>query len=325
MALLVVLGHCISVIGSNDKLLWMVLIYIYSLHMPMFFVAAGYTLNIKRNLYQFINTKLKNIMIPYIEFAVIITLFQVLFKEYSYIDIISNIKANFLDIILMTTKSRYASLWFLPTITFALCISFVIEKYIRNKKWVIFISVVLLLINQIWYLKGIESIWGIREALLAQFFILMGYELKENIREVFEKTNYSIMWTSALMWVYGITEWLRSKDCIISYWNTNIQPITWTIPLAASGITFFIALISVWKRYKGNIYKAFIYFGQISIYIYGFHYIFLRTIPRYVSENINCIIRVLIITSSVLILSLITTEIYLMFRFLLTSKNNRVV
>lgn len=187
----VVIGHCIITLNPADNFQRIVLVLIYTIHMPMFFILSGYTLKVKKNLIEFIVKKLKTIMAPYLMFVIVDTFIEYIMGVYSIQEIFERFLNQYLDIVLITTKSPYSSLWFLPAICGGIIITFIIEKSLNKRSKRIFASVILVIIGQIIYMRGIESYFGVREALIAQFFILLGFELKKIILKL--KNNFSVI------------------------------------------------------------------------------------------------------------------------------------
>ena len=83
--ILVVLGHICS--GGNIKT------YIYSFHMPLFFITSGYLFNYSnvKSLKEFINKKAKAYLIPYITFSIINILGYYLLSGLSLIALKNNL------------------------------------------------------------------------------------------------------------------------------------------------------------------------------------------------------------------------------------------
>lgn len=274
MICFVILGHCITVTGAKGKLAENILVLIYTVHMPAFFILSGYVLKINKTVRQFLKSKTK-LITSYFAFMLIDTILPIFLREYSFGDAIADIKSNWVDILLMTTKSRYSSLWFLPVVVVALLIAFLLEKYINQKKWIISISILLILTNQIWYLTKLESFLGIREAFIAQFYIILGYELKDYIKKLALKANSIFCILLFTLWVYMTAEWMHFGLKIVNYWNSNVAPFTWAFLIAVIGNCFFVCLAGIWRNNNGFLYKSLISLGRITVYIYGIHYAFL--------------------------------------------------
>lgn len=100
-ALLVLLGHLVG----NGKLK----VFIYSFHMPLFFIIAGYCFHYKKDIKNFLNIKIRRFIIPYICFTVL-SFFICLFIDhiqFTWIEFLKNIT-------FYHSHNQYnSSLWFL--------------------------------------------------------------------------------------------------------------------------------------------------------------------------------------------------------------------
>lgn len=106
---LVVLGHATFV---DDR----IITYVFSFHMPLFFIVSGMLMRIKSEgdstISSFIQKKLKTIVIPYLSFSIcytIIDFLSVYFQQISYADL----KVN---AICTLSFAGSGPLWFLPTL-----------------------------------------------------------------------------------------------------------------------------------------------------------------------------------------------------------------
>ena len=310
MIFLVVLGHCILILGSNSVLLKAIVFFIYSFHMPLFFIMSGYLFNKKYRFNVFMVKKFKSLILPYILFIVFDSLVEILFGVYSVESFEKIISDGYKNILLITTQSLYSSLWFLPAMFFGIIIVYGIEKNINNKiiKWMI--SVIFVILSQIWYRLGIESFFGIREAMVAQFFIILGYEYKYRINFIFKNATLSGLMLLLTVWIFSIIEWVGKHNSIINYWNSDIEPASWSIILSIIGSLVLISFVGIWSKYSHKLYKLMIKIGENSLYIYGFHYIFIRVIPKLASKWFNVYFSVLISTFVVLFCALLIAIVY---------------
>ena len=121
--LLVILGHIYD--ASNPIKIWL-----YSFHMPLFFIISGFFANKNIEFKVLFKKKFKSLIIPYISFGIITIVLMIItnglsgkLKEYVYFFI--------------TGVGRDA-LWFLPCL-FIIEIIFSIINKIKNNKYRIFI------------------------------------------------------------------------------------------------------------------------------------------------------------------------------------------
>lgn len=124
---LVVLGHATFV---NEK----IITYIFSFHMPLFFIVSGILMNLtyKEDLtiQTFLTKKLRSIGVPYLCFSIcytIIDFLSVYFKQIS----LQDLKINAVCTISLAGSGP---LWFLPTLFFAELVLFVLVKKFKTNK-----------------------------------------------------------------------------------------------------------------------------------------------------------------------------------------------
>lgn len=118
---LVVLGHATFV---NDR----IITFIFSFHMPLFFIVSGMLMKIKAESESsfsiFIRKKLRSIAIPYLSFSIcyiIIDFLSVYYQQISY----SDLKIN---AICTLSLAGSGPLWFLPTLMISQIFLFLIIK-----------------------------------------------------------------------------------------------------------------------------------------------------------------------------------------------------
>lgn len=312
LIILVVLGHSISALGASDNYSKSILIAIYTVHMPLFFILSGYVYVPKNvTLVNYIFAKLKRLMFPYLIFAIVNTIFDIAFGRCSIKSFFAELGTNWFHILFMTTKSVFSSLWFLPTLTFALIIFSIIEKKIKGNLNRFLISIMLVFFSQIWYLMKMDSVLGIREAMIAQFFVLVGFYVKNFLNGIDRRSTMRLFGISLVIWGYGIAEWIHFGNFTVNYWNSDIAPITWTLPLALFGDMTFITFIKLWDYKQGFCYNNILnYLGVNSLYIYGLHYSFLRVLIQFYPEGMNIKLQILINTLFTLFCTIFLLEIY---------------
>ena len=109
----VILGHIASPFGT----------FIYSWHMPLFFMIAGFFIKFDLSLKEFIIKDFKRLMIPYFLFAIVGLLLETIKRialHRESLDYIHEIKAVFIWMDMSSLINTYAFvLWFLPTLFFS--------------------------------------------------------------------------------------------------------------------------------------------------------------------------------------------------------------
>ena len=135
--LLVVLGHIYS--ADNPIKIW-----IYSFHMPLFFIVSGFLSTNKRlDIITTIKKKFKSIVIPYILFGIVFLIFRAKLNMGVQLNLESFIFS-------LLTSSSLGALWFLPALFIIEIIFALLNKSKLNDIFKILITIILFLIG----LKG---------------------------------------------------------------------------------------------------------------------------------------------------------------------------
>jgi acyltransferase len=175
---LVVYGHTVGVIPFVEK-------WIFSFHMPLFFLVSGFLIkpeNLDHGFKPFFIKTTKDLIPPYLIFAVAFYLFWLLIARHIGQDagLATDLISPFLAILYgtgshSTMQLNPIVLWFFP----CLYITHLMTYFIVCKKLYISlaISVVLLTIG-ILIPKNIALPFEFEEALVAQFFVVSGFAAK---------------------------------------------------------------------------------------------------------------------------------------------------
>ena len=130
--ILVIVGHAIPEYSLNCIYIEKI---IYSMHMSLFFILSGIVFKVEKNtsIKENILKKAKKLLIPYFLFALLILLCHIIellvLKEKTdfFIKLFSIEGA--INTVLITTKSVFSNLWFLPCIFVTQILLFIILKY----------------------------------------------------------------------------------------------------------------------------------------------------------------------------------------------------
>ena len=196
--LLVVLGH-IMILNDLSSSSLLNTIYIYSIHMPLFFIISGtlmYYLSEKYagySILDFIKTKAKALLFPYITFSLIAI---AVYSVYHPISSVAKILFRFISF------EGMDALWFLPCLFLAEIIFFVTRKKIKNNVYLVFVILLFfILISSFSYLKNnidfnsnlIPEILNLvnifLRALVACIFMYIGYFIQYIVTEKLSKSN----------------------------------------------------------------------------------------------------------------------------------------
>lgn len=176
--ILVVIGHLNIKMFPEVK---PIIDFIYTFHMPLFFLLSGLTFSIDRNngFWTFFKKKFKRLMTPYFAFSILI-----------FIKPIGNACLNFIkeglingQELLETAKNVFVfgnGFWFLPCLLIAECILFVIIKMSKDGKKQLGMYIILFSIVGYLYTKfcNIALPFKINTAIVAVVYVGIGYLIK---------------------------------------------------------------------------------------------------------------------------------------------------
>lgn len=263
--LLVIIGHIYN--GDNFFIIW-----IYSFHVPLFFIISG--ILIKYNKYNNISTiakkRIKSIMVPYFLFCLI----NILFEMSLNLSILT-LKWTVIQTI---TFFGIGATWFLPALFIGELGFMIINKYINNKylkSLIITILFILPLIINIRY----TILTVLLRSCTAMGFIYIGYGLSDWIIE--EDTS----WILILILLF--------ISMILSIFNKNVDlyslhynnALLYTI----CGVIGSITIIKLIKKIDNHNLKILLFMGLNSIIIMSTHQniiIILRKILRVEIDNL---------------------------------------
>ncbi len=218
----VILGHIASPFGT----------FIYSWHMPLFFMIAGFFIKFDLSLKEFIIKDFKRLMIPYFLFAIVGLLLETIKRialHRESLDYIHEIKAVFIWMDMSSLINTYAFvLWFLPALFFARVFLVVINKFIQNIFFQFFIVSILFSCSFL-----VQLPLGIDNSLNAILFLFLG-----NVFFRFYQENKILYFLLILLVGLYIIYGLPSLDMA----TKTYQNVFLNIVFASSVVYFFILM-----------------------------------------------------------------------------------
>lgn len=190
----VILGH--TIYGALYE-------WIYTFHMPLFFIVAGLFLNPNKEIFV---KRVKSLIVPYFIFAIITYLYWRFFElQFRPIDDDLNINTHFLDIFWQTTEFKFnVALWFLPCLFFTTILANLIFLYVK-KSLIIKTICILWIVAVSLYIPNTQSIW-IKEVWCAFPFLTIGFLCNQHFHTLETKLNEKPIYlkTLALLPLIGI-------------------------------------------------------------------------------------------------------------------------
>lgn len=257
---LMVVGHT-----TSNKI---ILQWIYSFHMPLFFFLSGVFHSQGKNYKEFVIKKIKTLLVPYFFFSIILFLFFFIVSRnigFSAGESLS-VKENFIGIFLgnemkgTSQMSWGGQLWFLPALFLVENIYYFFYKF-KEKIRVILIICCLILNVFLSKHTNINIPWSWLTVLVAINFYTCGQLLRGQILN-----------TNKLRNIYLIM--LLVSNLIIGYFNSKVDMyfnnygnIFLFLIASYSGIIFLIFFVKNFIKKS----KIFEYIGKNSLIILAFH------------------------------------------------------
>lgn len=173
--ILVVLGHTVH----NDLCAW-----IYTFHMPLFFIAVGLFFKSGNDIYL---KRFKSILIPYFFFAILsYPYWRFLEMKYRPLADDFNANAHFWDIFWQTHQFEFnAVLWFLPCLFLIIILLNVILTLTKNRIIIVCVCI-LWIISASLYMPDIKSFW-LKETWFAFPFVAIGLFVSSSLSNIENK------------------------------------------------------------------------------------------------------------------------------------------
>lgn len=257
--ILMVIGHTSIPKYASD--------FIWTFHMPLFFIASGWTSNWARyNDREFVVRKVKSLIVP--------------FFIYSSIVLIVQTTEGWITICDFLTYGWVAyALWFIPVLFISLicakglyCIN---DSKIRYIVLAIFISIGYILSYNNLYLP-----WSLSSVPYATFLIVLGTEMKKLPDQRLQPRWYSLLILLAVTII--VSRYIRLDMCF-----NNIIPI---IPItigAVAGTLFVFQLSMMIAKYSRYISKCLAAIGRETYIIVAFSQITIMLLNEYFNLNVT--------------------------------------
>ena len=262
--LFVIFGHVYS--GNNIATTW-----IYSFHMPLFFIISGFLLKLNKNkdTKSMILKKFKSLMVPYILFSIISILGYYLINDLSHMVL----KKSIFNTI---TLFGVEALWFLPTLFISESIFLYEKNNIDKNKYKILFYINIFLIIYIFMLIDKKNYNSVIEnftivlvrSIVALFFINIGYYLYK----VISKINLKIYQIFILAIISVVFSKLNGSVNLYSVQFDNL------FLYVLNSIIGSLLIIAIAKKINGS--KVLEFLGQNTLIIMATHQLIIEAILK---------------------------------------------
>lgn len=270
---LVVLGHLsLPQIGSD---------FIYSFHMPLFFLLAGVTFKTSYDTITFLKKKFYALVVPYFCFSLILFIYWLLIGRHYGADVANGSSTTVLQAIQHIfygfRNSIYPSpLWFLT----CLFVCEILFYFILKQKSIILITIeigILLTAGLTLQILGTEYgprlIWNVDLACYYLLFVALGYVLqKKNFFQFIFKTK----WSHGFSFLICALIFFGSFYASCVYHEALFKNFIDIIPAIAGSL----AVIQIAKFIPSN--KLLSFWGKNTLTLFGLHIIALGFIKAFI-------------------------------------------
>lgn len=262
-----VFGHT----GFSTYWVW----FIYAFHMPLFFIASGWTSNwTKYNIRKFIFHKVRTLLLPFIIYSCIVLIISCL--------VIGGDFHNFIK----KGWGEYA-LWFVQVLFLA---SIIVKIVYQIKNTVSrYVSIVMLgILGSILSRNNILLPWSLSSVPYASCLIYIGSEIRRIQPYIESKISILIMLAGFIITFIGF-----------QFWHLNIAlnqvtPIIQLTVIAVSGTLMLFALSYLIVKYLPLIMRILIPIGKATYIVVAFSQVGIQLLNYYFS--LNPIIKYLLLT-----------------------------
>jgi len=260
-SLLVIYGHIdrYSVLGE----------WLYTFHVPLFFILSGYMFNGECNFNEFFRKKVKSMIIPYICLGIPMVSF------WAIGEVISgklNWKGGVFTVIrFVFVQNRIWTLWFLACLFLLNILFYFAVKYIKKDIFLAIFAIILAILGLMYYeLGGQPLVWNADVCLTAFPFFFIGYMLRKNpdvLNKISGKTRSSILWFIACLTVNIVCSYCSYR---ISGKGLDMYESSYGVPLLVyiAAVTGTMCVIILARWFDIGIVR---YIGQNSIIYFAWH------------------------------------------------------
>ncbi len=254
--------------------------YIFSFHMPAFFVISGMTFAFNRetNFFRYAWKKIKGLIIPYFCTNLLVTPLWFINRQLSTVTY-QTVPQLIKGVLISNVESGYRmasnTTWFITCLFLTDILFFIISRASKNETFLIAVSV---LVYGLAYTAGIvtDKQWGVwhwQVAFSAVIFYLGGYIFMKNIESVkkFFVRPWIVYPTSAALLVIGA--WAASENSRISMVNNRYgQPVLFFFSAFCTSFAFTLIIMKLSDfRLFSKASGLFNYVGKNTLIYIAFH------------------------------------------------------
>lgn len=247
--------------------------YIYSVHVPLFFLISGIFQPAVVSSQQLIR-RVKQLLIPYFFWATTLFLFWWTvgrkFGKSSAQDL--SVVDNFMGVFYAQGGPQYMDwgipLWFLPCILLVFFIHSGITRFFKGK----FQSILVLILGVVGILWAkathIHLPWSIDVAMVALIFYHLGFALKNSLKDHPYTHKW---WLIALLFGVHITGFYFNPEKVDMYRSIYGSPLLFLISGSSGALAYILLFKKLGTLGFDKLFKPLIYMGQNTVVILATH------------------------------------------------------
>lgn len=269
---LVVIGHCINISSFLGKWIW-------SFHMPLFFIISGLCFNPSKNplFVPFLLKKSKTLLLPLVIFSILIILIK------------SAISPDGFDFNTLKTNFPNGAYWFIFVLFFSEILFFSINKIAGKKYLKIILLFICLIVGKLLDIYNIHLPYSLCSIFVCTFFYGIGNIFRGIILSKLNYigTNTKNIITSIILLLIPAISVYNVNDTINLCSNYVPFPIMYHILIAFIG-TIGIFIISKFLEEKNCFIKVLaLYLGKNTLIILLLHMCFISISVDFISPLIS--------------------------------------
>lgn len=278
----VIIGHIYQ--PNNALITW-----IYSFHVPLFFIISGILLyykdTVNKSFLGLISSRIKSILIPYLMFCLVNIIFEIILNPS-----LTTIKWTILQTI---TFFGIGATWFLPALFISEIIFILINKYINSKFIKFVITSILITIPCIFKSNNIILTVMFR-SLTSLGFISIGYYIFPYINKV------------DLSWVNILCIFITSILLSGINGNVDLYSLKYNNPIIylLCGVIGSVLILFTLKKFNNFNSKYLTYFGLNSIVIMATHQNIIKVCQIVSNNNLKDILGGTLLLITIIILEI---------------------
>lgn len=214
----VVYGHVLKNAGNA----YIYYVFTSPIKIPLFFAISGYLFKDNRCFKEFLLKTFRGLIVPWLCLSIIPVLLISLIKGFSYLQT---------SLVSILTGVR---VWYMPCCIIAEVIFYLVNKYLKNERMIVFASVTITAAGIALINFGIVDILMVNRALSVQLFLCIGYLIKLHQKLIDEVKSWHMATGAILYIVIGVIS-------VISFPGKNLdvhRGFYYCIP-----ISFFMIII----------------------------------------------------------------------------------